>query len=258
MRKILIAWLLVAACSSAQQPRGPSDGVRKLGIESYVTRATIAHLEIDGLDAQGQVLAKLELTVGPFVMKEDDRGAVDGRQLKVTVLGQTATHESEGRNPLDLPMPFDPGIATVLGDPSVAAMFEGWDVRFAPRDATVTDPSQLPEQPYATSCEAGPFNSLSSTPFGGCGSCTHQPGPSCPDFISCMQFDRGGGEVGEFRCCPSAGVIASRTCTSAFSTSSCGATGQNGCATCWTATLSSDTCFVTGSGGTCTAKWCGF
>jgi hypothetical protein len=254
---MLFAWLLVVACNSAQQPRGPSDEARNLGIASYVTRATIGHLEINGLDAQGQVLAELELTVGPFVMKTDDRGAVDGRQLKVTVLGKTATHESAGRNPLDLPMPVDPGIVTVLGDPPVSATLERWEVQFAPRDATLTDPSQLPEEPYLPDCSPGFLGVISSSPFGSCGSCAYSPGASCTDSTACRQFSKGGGEFGEYRCCPSASLLVERACTAAFSTSSCGNTGPNGCATCWTEALATGFCSVTAS-GTCTARWCAF
>jgi hypothetical protein len=219
----------------------------------------MTHLEIEGLDAQGRALAEIDLTVGPFVMTADDRGPVDGRRLRITVLGKTATHESEGRGPLDLPAPFDPDIATVLDDPTVAVVFEAWDIQFAPRHATVSTLPQPAEVPYILLCEPFELRTLDSSPYTGCSSCTFSAGSNCADSSSCGQFRKGDFEYGEYRCCPSAGALVERACTVANSMNSCGKTGMNGCSVCWTEGLPNGMCrTVSTTGGLCQAQWCDF
>ena len=227
MNKLGCLILLIAGCAT-QAPQ-PTAEARALGIDHYDVTHTTTSLVIEGLDATDHVVGRATLKLGRFTM-EDDGDVVDGRQLDVDVATKSAHHESRGFTTLSLPLDSRPApIRTFLLDPLVARPLLAWGVGFELTGQVTAAPI---ETPYELSCH-DPYvlGIVSSNPYPGVGGCTF--GSNC-STNSCAQFNRGGGEYGEYVCCGGSSPKASeRACRSPFGSTHCGQAGQLGCAPCW-------------------------
>jgi len=247
-----LAWLIgTLALGCATQTPAPTEAARQLGIDHYEVQHSATSLVIEGLDVKGTVIGRAALKLGRFTM-EDEGDVTDGRQLDINVDGKSAHHESRGFKPLKLPLNGRSAeIRAFLQDPLVSQPLLAWGVGFdttgqaiAPRPA---------ETPYELNCQ-DPWSLMiiGSNPYPYSGGCTY--GSNCSN-TECVQFDKGGGEYGEFVCCYDGGKASERACTSAFSSSSCGGTGGLGCAPCWD--NPENGCHTQGDGSYVSIHWCG-
>jgi len=219
-----------AGCAAQDPQQQPTDAARQLGIDHYSVNYSATSMVIQGLDVTDHVVAEATLKLGRFTM-EDEGDVTDGRQLDINVDGKSAHHESRGFGQLNLPLNGRSAeIRTFLLDPLVAKPLYQWGVGFDARGVPAQPKLSL-ETPYELQC--GPNYGLASiddSPYGSGGGCTY--GSNCSSY-RCTEFDKGGGEHGEFVCCFNQSKATERACTSAFSSSSCGGTGSLGCAPCW-------------------------
>lgn len=247
--------LAVACSSEPNEPTVPgaevSAAARELGIERFQIAETEAQLTIDGVNADDMIVASVELKVGRFVMQEDDRGEVLGRQMSVTVGDDTAQHESSGLDGLTLPAASLPRqIRGFVLDPQVSSRLAARGIGFdSSQPAIELADAGDTEVAYGMNCPYG----RDQVAYGY--SCTGGPwGAGCP-AASGISFYKGGGEYGEFRCCSSPSTANERACTAPFSGSSCGGTGQGGCAVCWSFPRGAG-CTMRGGPGWCGIEWC--
>jgi len=227
-KSALLIGLIGIGCST-QSPE-PTAEARALGIDHYTVKRAPTSLVIEGLDDTGVVIGRATLTIGRFTMQEDG-DVVDGRQLDIDVAGKFTHHESRGFGQLSLPLAArEPEIRTFLLDPIVASPLSDAGVGFNVTGQPVA--ARPAETPYDLNC-SDPYwlTATTSEPYANSGGCTY--GSNCASN-SCGQFDKGGGEYGEFVCCFSNGTAVERACTSPDSSSGCGGTGAQGCAPCWT------------------------
>ena len=229
--RIVSLLAVVGACATQSTGPQPTDAARQLGIDHYDVKYSATTMVIEGLDARDSVIAQASLKLGRFTM-EDEGDVVDGRQLDVNVQGKTAHHESRGFGVLALPLAGrDAAIRTFLLDPLVAKPLLAWGVGFDAKGSPAVQPTKLTgETPYELDCGSWGLAVVSSDPYGGVGGCTYDS--NCSSY-RCTQFDKGGGEYGEYVCCWSGGKATERACTSPNSSSNCGGTGDLGCAPCW-------------------------
>jgi len=215
---------------AAQDPQQPTDAARQLGIDHYTVSYSATSMEIQGLDATDHPVAVATLKLGRFTM-EDEGDVTDGRQLDINVDGKSAHHESRGFGQLNLPLNGRSAeIRTFLLDPLVAKPLLQWGVGFDARGVPVQPKLSL-ETPYELQCGNGwSLAVVSSDPYGAGGGCSYASNCSSLD---CTEFDKGGGEYGQFVCCWSGGKATERACTSPHASSGCGTTGDLGCAPCW-------------------------
>ena len=234
MRKAILMGIIGAGCATQAPAPQPTDAARQLGIDHYDVKYSATTLVIDGLDAKDSVIAEATLKLGRFTM-EDDGEVVDGRQLDINVNGKSAHHESRGFHQLALPLNGRTAkIRAFLQDPLVAKPLLAWGVGFDARGKALIEQLQPGDKAFEMSCYDPYALAIdSSYPYVSVGACTYES--SCANVEDCTQFDRGGGEYGEYVCCLSNGKEAERTCTSPNSSSSCGDTGDKGCAPCWDA-----------------------
>lgn len=226
-----------AACTETEAP-GPSPVLRELGVSRFDVVEADTRLAVLARDRSGAVLASLELTTGRFYMEDDDRGDVDGRQLRIHAFGKTTSHESAGYAPLNLPFPREALIGAFLIEPAVAAKLSRWGIRIDPTSVPAGEP--LAPAVKASSFDAsagycapdGGYSSHSSSAYGASCVVSSYGGCDTSGFKKKM-FRRSASEWGEYRCCPDLLVFAERACTTPMGLTSCGNAGPNGCAVCW-------------------------
>ena len=242
--------LLVAAVigCSTQEPKAKSEDSLDIDVTETASALVIARHDTAGLE-----YARLELHVGRFVMTDDDRGEVDGRQLAVDVNGIHVSHESEGRARLSLPQPRNPGVRDFLLLPKVAAVLSRWGIGIASTLEPVAAPQT--EDAYLWLCVAG-YTPVTESMGTSCGSCTYTTTSQC-GATTCRQYAMTGQESGQDVCCGASQEAANRACLPGAlgQNSTCGATGPNGCATCWH-TYNGGGCEAYGAGGACSIHYC--
>jgi hypothetical protein len=255
----LIGAGLVASCSNTTASyTGPSEPARALGIDSFATVESDDHVRIEGVRADGELRAELDLVIGEITFLADpDRFGerVSGRRMTVRVLGETTIHESEGSQQLLLPIrQRQPTIQAFLLDPHVTAMLARHGIEF---DATIADVDLAGVGEVGYTCGDDYYPSTTSLVRGsgylGCA------GDSAVFTLSGSSYDW------EYRCCttsPMGKVAAQRSCGGG-SSSQCGVNGPNGCAPCWSNPWSTScTIYIDGNpfadtGEVPTLEWCG-
>src|SRR4051812_29940243 len=83
-------------CAEQQEAAAPSAALQQLGVTSFRIQETPNQLSIRALGEAGKQIASLDLTLGHFLMTQDDRGEVDGRSMTIKVLDHKTEHQSEG------------------------------------------------------------------------------------------------------------------------------------------------------------------
>jgi hypothetical protein len=220
-RSILVVMSLALGCG-----QGPSPGAGNpaLGIHEHRVAESAASLEVTGIGAAGDVVARLELRIGEVELPEEQLAGT-GRTLTVSVAGTQISHASVGLAPLALPAPKPPELTLFLLDPYVASVLEAWDVHVVARS--------LDEE----------------TAYGHGGSCTGFVPPCGGTAYSscCLQHANGSGERFQAAACMnmSQPSIAERQCKSPGAQTSCGLAGGGGCAVCWSSPIYGGMTFYT-------------
>ena len=162
-----------------------------------------------GLDDHGTTVGEVVIRLGDVYLLEEERHGL-GRELTVTVLGETAQHISEGFDHRTLPLLDLLALDRFLLDPRVSAPLARWGITFDP-----APPLAQPAGPLTTE------TSFATCAFGG------------SDYSSCCQWGSGSTTF-EYRCSTNPVLLAKRHCPGIGGTSSCNAVGPRGCAVCWT------------------------
>jgi hypothetical protein len=201
--------------------------------------------EIRGVDAMGATVGVATLRHGHFTMADDGR-EVDGLQMTVDVEGEVVTHESEGFDKLALPLfrhPRQQNLNVFLADSRVASALASWNVTFEPPKQPWSD-AELADRPsevgYYFDCVYGPTAQCAAT------ACVGNPQLIYIGGEQCMQGEH------QYVCCGATQVAAERYCGYGWAShpNPCGMEGPNGCATCWSAPISSYCNVGHGSGPT--------
>jgi hypothetical protein len=208
---------MITAIGCSNTAREPTP----IGIaEVQVTTSSVA-ITIHGLDARGVRVASARATRGTFTMQEDGR-TVDGRRLELDVLGQRATHESEGYRRLELPLfeeDRDAALSDFLRDPRVSIALASWDITFG--DGADHRQGEPPSEiAFDNFCGLYP-------PTSGCAA------TSCSETQA--RVGVGSCELGynQYVCCSSIASRVRRFC-GVGGVNPCGTEGPGGCAVCWT------------------------
>jgi hypothetical protein len=269
---IVAALFIVIGCASPA-PEVSSD-VRALGIVEIDVAATDANVTIRGLGESGDERARLDLTVGRFVMQldiDDPRGEVFGRQMSIRVLDEAADHESEGVATLTLPLPSRTrSIATFLVEPQVSRVLAARGITF---EGAQLPPADTGEVAYDLIDQCWPEYGASGagvSSFGSVGPCT---APTDPDgggpldyipsagcYADQFLVQSGGNVYGQFACCnasaPNGQKALERRCSTVPGNAGCGPNGSRGCAVCWSYDWVGD-CILNGRGSTyCEMMYC--
>jgi hypothetical protein len=252
MRKIIAMCVVgIAGIGCGTATEGPT-AARALGVVAIEIEDTDSTLVIRGFAETGDELARVDATTGRFVMRFDDRGEVFGRQLRVTVLGKTVEHESEGTDVLQLPLAArSASIATFLLDPAVSTPLARRGITFE-RAAGVPDTAggSTGEVGYdwIDHCEfdlGGGASMMGSVGFAGpCVAPTDPDGAGPLSYIpstGCtgtqFRLTAGVDVWGQYCCCDPSSPLGEnaleRRCATAGVNDGCGIAGPRGCAVCW-------------------------
>jgi hypothetical protein len=266
----------VAGCASAPTESG---GNEALGIVEFQSNASGSGLVITGLDGLNNPVGRVEVTVGTFVMSdtfaEDRAGAdrsVDGRRIDIEFRGLKLHHESEGRDPLRLPLPplaqYDE-MKAFLADTHVLPLLENQGVSFRLRLRTASAVNGIAYSNYGlTHCSS--YDSHHLGPGEDCqqytgndpngfntNTCASHGANSlgCTDTSIADSNVLGGFYTDLFQCCLSADLDAGaseKTCVpQSGGVSPCGKGGGFGCAVCFGIGVSSCRTWCQGSGDNC-------
>jgi hypothetical protein len=214
-RSALSVMLLVGACSTEAPGPSPTTGNAELGIVEFRVTETRAEREVIGVDANGATVGRAHLRIG-FVEIPDIELAGMGRDLEVNVNGERASHVSVGFAPLSLPYLETAELNTFLLDPYVAHVLAGWQIELATPDPAL---ALAPDEVGYTS-----------------GSCSDFPPPcSGTNASSCCLENAKGAMLDRAQnvVCPGIGMRTRRMCKAPKVLTSCGMSGDLGCAICW-------------------------
>ena len=234
-RGLFMLTLAAAACSSG----APSTS----GQATYDVKESASQLAITGRDPQGAEVATLVLTVGRFTMQDDGR-VVDGRQLRVRANGQEAVHESEGMQPIRLPVTDGAvtdgaGINQFLLEPVVKAALERWQVSL-----TLEAPSAQAPSAQASRTSPATEAPLYACTYGASALCGMS---SCAeDHVIDLAATGCTVQTREYVCCGASKTAVYRWC-GLGSANPCGVEGPLGCAVCWSYSWTTS-CSAYGSG----------
>ena len=234
---LALAGASLAACASADRPQ--PDSIPALGISDLMVMETHTALRITGVDATGATVAQLALTVGTVEVPDFPEPSL-GRLLELRVRTTDYRFPSAGRDDLYLPAPPQPELNQFLLAPAVAPILARWGIVFADLDEWVL--AHHPERgaPIAET----EYSSVCYDPY-------HLGGGNCADAAGgCLGFNAPCGSAGARSTCADFAYFqgsndiwtqlvqcndntrAIRLCTWAFTPTSCGMTGPNGCAPC--------------------------
>lgn len=210
-----------------------------LGIAELQVEEGTDGLTITGVDPAGQIVGRLQLEIGTFLLVDDTEGTsevVFGRQLHVDVLGQTVDHESEGTDRRVLPpleAPEQVVINQFLYDARVRPVLERWEIGL--EDPVLQGDVDLPESPAS-----------SEVAYDTCA--LYPPNPSTCAPIDCVYTQRWAGQptsckttFDQLTCCNATHKGVSRKCgySSVGLGNPCGPEGAGGCAVCWSQSYTS-------------------
>jgi hypothetical protein len=213
MMRTILAAVVAVACSTDE----PKHQNVELGVVDFRVTETAAQLEIIGVDARYDVIARVHLRVGPVTIPEEQLAGL-GRELTVEVRGTTVTHRSVGIAPLSLPRLRERRLDAFLLDPYVASVLASWDVALDPASGLAS----------------------SEVAYGHGGSCSGFI-PACggTQYTSCClgHVDGDYSDAEQAIVCGNNNLYARRACKGANQMTRCGLAGPAGCAVCWSAPM---------------------
>lgn len=248
---------IASGCTATSIGDSPSGGGGQQAVESNVAGiATVDVIEptqsgvtIVGLDGSGTQVARLQLFRGDVTFVPDgelEPVTTDGRSLTVRVLQEAEfEHVSAGQGELTLPMTQSLPTAAFLRLSPVASALRPYGMQFqalgivAEADPVDGEVAYEEEAVYGSRpCEDTPWSGCAA---GGTTAVGYRPYSTGAPY--------------EWRCCGN-GTFNERMCPGANQWSSCGQTGNGGCAVCWSSSWN-EYCAVDyyDAQGRCRAWW---
>jgi hypothetical protein len=232
--KISTSMVLVIALAGCFTQAEQQEPASPIGVARVAVDDTGPVLAITGYSTAGDPIAHVDLRVGTFYSEELDREVL-GRELRVEVRGQVATHQSAGLRALRLPLFRGPGgddLDALLLDPRVRPVL-------AARQITLKDTRPNPLLAAAPASDGVPYSACSFPPTA---QCQGNGAYTCVESWRYHDTDRTDDcftGADQDVCCASAAnggtqMAAVRMCGMSVA-NECGAEGPNGCAVCWNA-----------------------